>query len=383
MTASSGTPLTIFHLDDERGFRGGERQLIYLACALRAGGHENVICCRPGSELEREARRLGFEVLVLPFVFEFDPVSAGRLASASRRRTRAVVHAHTGHTVGVVALCRLLGGPPAIAHRRGNFPLRAGPSRWFKYNRVARVVTVSRAIAGILKRDGLPAQRIEVVPDCLPVSAEEWRWVGFDRPRFAPASPEQRTAARRALAGAFGIDPELSWVGNLAALVPLKDHATLIAAADAVVRRRPRTVFLIAGEGPERARLQADIERRALTRQVVLLGHQDAAALLDALDLFVLSSWSEGMGSVLLEAAASAVPAVATAAGGIPEVIEDGRTGLLVAPRDHESLAQAIVSLLDNPVLARQLATAALEAVPRFGLTATVLRMEAIYRAVV
>jgi hypothetical protein len=186
-------------------------------------------------------------------------------------------------------------------------------------------------------------------------------------------------AARGALTDAFGLDATKAWVGNLAALVPLKDHATLIASAEVVVRRRPDTVFLIAGEGSERARLQSEIERRGLAGRVVLLGHYDAAELFAAIDAFVLSSTREGMGSVLLEAASCGVPVAATAVGGIPEVVRDGHTGLLVAPRDPESLAVAIVRLLDEPDLATRLAAAAREELPRFGLAATVRRMEQIY----
>lgn len=379
MSPASSDRLTIFHLDDELGFRGGERQLLYLASALRAAGHDNIVCCRGGSALEPEARRQGFDVLVLPFAYEFDLVSARLLARAAKRRSRPVIHAHTGHTVGIAAACRLFGGPPAIAHRRGASRLRGGFSRWLKYDRVARVVAVSHAIEEILTRGGLAARRIAVVPDCIPVTGEEWQAAGFMSPRFAPASPERKAMARRALADAFGMDPEASWVGNLAALVPLKDHATLIAAAASVVRQKPDTVFLIAGEGPERERLQADIEHRGLTGRVVLLGHFDAAELFAAIDVFVLSSNREGMGSVLLEAASCGVAVAATAVGGIPEVVQDGHSGLLVPAGDHEALAGAITRLLDQPDLARQLCAAARAALPRFGLTATARLMEAIY----
>ncbi len=382
MNRAPADRLTIFHLDDERGFRGGERQLLYLASALKAGGHGNVVCCRRGSALESEARRQGFDVLALPFAFEFDPVSARRLARATRERHRPVVHAHTGHTVGIAVLCRLLGGPPAIAHRRGAAPLHGVFSRWFKYGRMARVVAVSHAIAELLKHGGLSAQQIAVVADCVPISPAEWAAAGYAQPRFGPPSPARRAVARRVIADAYGLSPDSAWVGNLAALVPLKDHATLIAAAEAVVNRRPDAVFLIAGDGPERTALEADIERRGLRGRVVLLGHYDAAELFAAIDVFVLSSRREGMGSVLLEAALCGVPVAATAVGGIPEVVRDGQTGLLVASRDHAGLSVAIMQLLDQPELAKRLAVAARAALPQFGLARTACQMEAIYYAV-
>src|SRR2546427_3512563 len=145
----AGDALTIFHVDGERGFRGGERQLLYLAAALRAKGHANIVGCRPGQELEREARRQGFETLALPFHFEFDLISAWKLGRAARGRSRAIVHAHTAHAAGIALVCRWLGGPPAVAHRRVDFPL--SPSSRFKYERMARLVVVSEAIARVLE----------------------------------------------------------------------------------------------------------------------------------------------------------------------------------------------------------------------------------------
>lgn len=371
---------TLYHVDGERGFRGGERQLLYLAAALRANGRRNVVYCRAGRELEAEARRQGFEVRGLPFFCELDLYSASRLA-ADARREDAVIHSHTGHAAGVGALASLA-GVPFVAHRRVDFPVGA-VARVFKYGCAARTVAVSQAIADILVGSGLPREKIAVVPDGIPVGAEENAWCQADADRYKPPTPEKRNHYRRILSEELRIDPAMTWIGNLAALVPHKDHDTLLAAAVLVLHKRPNARFIIAGRGPEEPRLAAAVERLGLAGKAFLVGHrEDAAPLLKSLDVYVQSSWGEGMGSVLIEAAACGVPRAATTAGGIPEVVADGETGLLVEPRNPEALADAIVRLIDDRALAKRLVERGLSGLGRFGLKRMAADMERIYDAI-
>jgi glycosyltransferase involved in cell wall biosynthesis len=367
----------VFHVDGERGLRGGERQLLYLAGALRARGRSGVVYARGGGELAAESARLGFETRALPFLGEWDPFSAARLAAAARREG-AVIHAHTAHAAGLAALAAL-SGAPWVAHRRVDFPVGALSAR-LKYARAGRTVAVSAAIAKLLREAGVPEVRLAVVPDGVPATAEESAWVGVDAERYRPPSAAQKSELKRALAEEFGLDPALPWIGNLAALVPHKDHDTLIAAALIVLLKRPNARFLIAGRGPEEARLAESIRRMGLSGKVLLVGHRpDPIPLLKSLDAYVQSSWGEGMGSVLIEAAACGVPVAATSAGGIPEVVAGEETGLLVLPRRPEALAEAIARLVDDRVLAARLAAAARDRLPRFGLARMAEDLEAVY----
>jgi glycosyltransferase involved in cell wall biosynthesis len=368
---------SIYHVDGERGFRGGERQLLYLAAALRARGRRNVVYARAGGELEAEARRQGFETRTLPFLNEWDPVSAWRLA-ADARREEAVIHAHTGHAAGLGALASLR-GVPFVAHRRVDFGV-GFLARTLKYGRAGKTVAVSKAIANILTGAGVPSAKVAVVPDGVPATADESGWAQCDGGRYKPPTSAERAGYRRALAEEFGLDPAASLIGNLAALVPHKDHDTLLAAALIVLLQRPKARFLIAGRGPEEARLRESVRRMGLEGKVLFLGHRDdAMPVLKALDVYVQSSWGEGMGSVLIEAAACGVPVAATTAGGIPEVVEDGVTGLLVLPRRPEALAQAVMRLLDDKPLAARLAERARAGLSRFGLARMAADMEKIY----
>lgn len=373
-------PRSVFHVDGERGFRGGERQLLYLACALRARGHRNVVACRSGSPLAKAAAALNLETLPLPFYSEWDPLSAWRLRRTAKRSSRPILHAHTAHAAGLCALASCCSTLPWLAHRRVDFPLTAGLSRRLKYQPAGRVVAVSRAIGKILSDSGLPPERIATVPDAIPVTPEECAWAAIAPGRLAPPPPEEKRGLRRELSREFEISENAPWIGNLAALVPHKDHDTLIAAALIVTMKRPETVFLIAGQGPEEGRLLGQIKRMGLLGKVLLLGQrEDPVPLLKSLDFFALSSWGEGMGSVLLEAAACGVPIAATSAGGIPEVLEDGQTGLLCPPRDPEALARNLLRLIAEPELALRLAQTARRRLADFSLGRMAERMEEIY----
>jgi len=361
-------PRPIYHLDGEAGFRGGERQLLYLAAALRARGRRGVICARAGGELEAEARRQGFETAGLSVLS-----LVGRA-----RKEGAVLHAHTSHAAGTAAWAAWA-GVPVVSHRRVDFPV-SGLSARLKYGAAGRIVCVSKAIAEIMSSAGAPAGKLSVIPDGLPVTAEESKWAGVEPGRFSPAPPAERLALRKALAGEFGFPSDSLLVGNLAALVPHKDHDTLIAAALIVLLKRPKVRFLIAGRGPEEASLIESIKRMGLLGKVILLGHRpDPLPLLKALDIYVQSSWGEGMGSVLIEAAACGIPVAATIAGGIPEVVSDGETGLLVSPRHPEGLAEILMRLIADSTLRDRLAAEGLARVCRFGLTRMANEMEKIY----
>ncbi|MBI5202947.1 MAG: glycosyltransferase [Elusimicrobia bacterium] len=338
--------------------------------------------CRRGSALEKEARLRGLAVMNLPFLGEWDPVSALKLRRAAESaETDAVLHAHTGHTAALAVLASKAGGPPCVVHRRVDFKLSGLLSRRLKYQAAGRVIAVSGAIGRLLEDQGMPPEKIAVVPDAIPADAAEAKTAGAEA--FSPASPAERASLRARLAEAWKADAEAPWIGNVAALVPHKDQANFLKAAAVVAKRRPNAVFWIVGEGPLRAELETLARRLGLGASVRFTGSQPRPQdWLRTLDVFALSSWGEGMGSVLLEALACGAPIAATTAGGIPEVVEDDRTALLVPPRDPEALGGAIARLLQEPPLARKLASAGLGQLERFSLAENADAVLKIYETV-
>ena len=148
-------------------------------------------------------------------------------------------------------------------------------------------------------------------------------------------------------------------VGNVAALVPHKGQRHLVEAARLVVREMPDARFVILGEGELREQLEKQVHEHHLEKHVWLPGFRtDVLGCIKGFDLFVMSSVTEGLGTSLLDAMACGRPIVATRAGGIPEIVEDGVNGLLVPVRDHHALADAIVRTLKDAALRQRMGEA-------------------------
>jgi glycosyltransferase involved in cell wall biosynthesis len=330
--------LRILHVDTARTWRGGQNQVLLTVLGQRRAGHDVTLACRRGGALERRAQIAGVATEALPFRGDVSPRATARLALLLRRLRPEVVQLHDPHGVSAARFARAAVRVPLVATRRVDFPLRSALSRW-KYRGCARVVAVSRAIAGVLERGGLSESVVRVVYEGVP-----------DR----PAQP----GGREALA-ALGIPPGARVVGNVAALVDHKDHRTLLAAAARVIAERSDAYFVIVGEGELRTALEEQAESLRLGGRLIFTGFRtDLDRLVPAFDVFCLSSHMEGLGTSVLDAMCFARPVVATAAGGIPEAVEDGVTGRVVRPRDAEALGDAILEVLGDPARAGALGRA-------------------------
>lgn len=164
---------------------------------------------------------------------------------------------------------------------------------------------------------------------------------------------------RRVLAE-FGFAEPDPVVGILGSLLPVKDHATFLRAARIVIDEMPGVRFLVIGDGPTRPELVALSSELRITANVHFAGtRSDVARLLGAIDVFALTSTTECFPMALLEAMACARPAVCTAVGGIPEMVNDGETGYLVPPKDPRQLAARLLSVLSDPPTAHRMGRAA------------------------
>lgn len=332
---SAREPLRVLHVDSARDWRGGQNQARLLARELEAvGGVEQGLVARRGSRLARESRALGLETFEVPWEAGFDPRAVAALSRLVRGRD--LVHAHSSHALQAALLALAASGAPAglVAARRLDYPLSA-PSVW---RRADLVLAVSTAVARVLEACRIEPSRVRVVHD------------GIDPAELRP--PEE--GRLRSAAGA-GADEPL--VGTAGALVGHKDHRTLVRAAARVAKDRSTVRFVVAGEGPLRPALEAEIRRLGLEDRFALPGHvPDVARSLGDLDLFVMPSREEGMGTAALEAMAAGVPTVVTRAGGLEDVA--GEALPTAAPEDPGALAAEIVRLLDDPEARRALGTA-------------------------
>jgi L-malate glycosyltransferase len=319
-------------VDSARTWRGGQNQVLLSARGMVARGHEVVVACQEGGPLGGRLREAGIGVASLRFRGDLSFGAAWRLHDLRLRFRPHVVHAHDPHALAAtlpVGMRRL------VASRRVDFPLKGRLSRW-KYAHCARIVGVSRAVLGVLREGGVDEARLRLVYEGVP-----------DRP---PA--EGGHAALREL----GLPGDALVVGNVAALTDHKDHDTLLRAAARVTRELPAARFVIVGEGERRDALLTLAGELGIAGQVTFAGFRtDLDRLLPAFDVFCLSSHMEGLGTSLLDAMCFGVPVVATAAGGIPEAVEDGVTGRVVPVRDPDALAAALVEVLGDETRRRAL----------------------------
>jgi glycosyltransferase involved in cell wall biosynthesis len=177
----------------------------------------------------------------------------------------------------------------------------------------------------------------------------------------------------------IGLAADIPLVGVVGRLDPIKDHLTLFRAFEAVRTVLPEARLLVVGDGPERERL----ENRAGDGVIFLGNRSDVPEILRALDLFILPSLNEGISNTILEAMATGIPIVATRVGGNPELVEDGRTGILVKAGDLQSIASAILRYLQHADLrARHGEAGRQNVLKRFSIEAMVRSYEAVYRRV-
>ncbi len=329
--------MNVLHIDEQRGWRGGEQQAAYLIRGLAQRGHAALVAGRTNEPF------VGYDYgeepiarIPAPFLGEVDLWTAWRLAKAVRRFNIDILHAHSSHAHTLACLARHLAGQgKVVVSRRVDFaPSNAPFSRW-KYRLPDRIVAISNRIADVLRQFGVDEARLRIVHSCI------------DPARFdvAPLPRDE-----------LGVPEGVPLLGNVAALVGHKDHATLLAAMPAVLSALPDLHLVIAGEGKLRPDVESLIAGLDIGGSVHLLGYRnDVPAILRTVDAFVLSSKEEGLGTSVLDAMACGLPVVATAGGGIPEMVEHERTGLLAPVQAPEALADAIVRVFREPNLAAAL----------------------------
>ncbi len=338
------------HIDTARTWRGGQNQVMLTVMGLRAAGHRAMLVAHPSGELRRRAEE-GLELVALAPDHELDLKAGWRLSRLLSRVTPDVVHAHDPHAVAMasVALSMLTRSTPPrlVASRRVDFRLKRNSfSRW-KSRQVDLFIASSDAIRDLLLQDGIDPGAVVTVH------------AGIDAERMAHLAPAN-------VHEAFWLPHGAPLIGNVAALVPHKGQRHLVDAMPLVIREVPDARLVILGEGELRPALEQQVKHLHLERHVVLPGFRpDVLALIKGVDVFVMSSETEGLGTSLLDAMAAGKPCVGTSVGGIPEVIEDGETGVLVPPRDPPALAEALIRLLKDAALAQRMGRAGLERVAK------------------
>ena len=347
----------------------GPLRVLWLVKSLNHGGAERllqVMASRVGGsavEVEVAYVRQSLDALV-PQIARHVPVHGlgarndrdlswlPRLRSLVRDRGIDIVHTHSPLTAAMARLA-VLDTPHVYTEHNvwDAYHPWTRRANALSYHRNEIVLAVSQGVASSIEQHALRWRRPPV--DVL--------YHGYDE-RAVQSGRRARATARRVL----HLPPDALVLGTAAIFRPQKRHALMVDAFARVANERPDAHLVLIGGGPLESQVRAQVARAGLGDRVVITGvRDDVPALLPALDVFVLSSRAEGLPVSLLEAMAAGVPAVSTAVGGVPEVVEDGVTGLLVPPEDVEALWSSMMRLAD-PERRRRFARAGMQRAMRY-----------------
>jgi len=372
---------TVVHVITKLELGGAQRNTLYTVEHLDGARWDKVLVCGEGGVLDEEARAgRTFRTLFVPsLVREMRPLrDAAALWSLWRvlRRLRpALVHTHSTKAGILGRIAARLAGAPVVIHTVHGFsfspfhpPLRRLLYRWAE--RLAaplttRFLAVSRANLeegvrlGLWRRD-----RVDLVRSG--ISIEKYR-----------GAPADRDRQRRAL----GLPEGAAVVGSVGNFKPQKGPMELLKAFALVARQVPEAHLVVAGDGPLRGEFEEGVRAHGLEDRVRLLGwRRDVPGLLQAFDVFLLTSLWEGLPRSLLQARAAGLPVVATAVDGSVEAVEEGVTGYLVPPRNPLAAAGRVLELLGDAGLRRRMGEAARDGLEEFGIERMVERQDEIYR---
>ena len=369
----SDAPPRLTHVVENLNRGGLERVVIDLVRAQRELGYDcEVVCLFEAGSLAAEVTAAGIPVHACDKRGGLDLGAIARLRGHLRRHRTQVLHTHNAVAhYHAVAAAMGLGIRRTVNTRHGMGVQQAGGRREWLFRRTLGRTDVVATVCEAARRDVLaqgliPAAKVVAIPNGIRLDA------------FEPA----HDAARAALVRELGLPQGTRLIGAVGRLNWAKDPVSLVRAFRAVRERHPATALVWIGDGALRTEVEAAATAEAVADRVILLGDRsDVPRLLTGLDLYAMSSLTEGYSIALLEACAAGLPIVATDVGGNGEIVRDGVNGLLVPARDPQSLAQALIDLCGDPVRCSRMGLAGREwALDAATMVAMAKRYAAAYR---
>ena len=331
---------TVLHTEASPGLGGQEVRTLNEARWTAERGWRVLLACQPDGRLLGRAREAGVETAPIRMRGPLDPMGLAALVRLIRRERVDLVHTHSSIDAWLGGMAARLCRVPVVRTRHVSIAIRRGLNPVYRWL-ADRVITSGEAIRQVVVGAGAPPERVIAIP--------------------AGVNLEAFPFGRRAPDTARELDLGSPVIGSVAMFRGSKGHPQLLQAFAQVREKRPSASLLLVGDGIRRAWVQQLAHAAGLAESVVFTGFRpDVPALLGTMDCFVLASTrTEGVPQALLQAFATGVPVVASRIGGIPEVVTDEETGLLVESDSVPALVAAIGRVLDDPDASARRARAA------------------------
>lgn len=358
--------LNILHIDTEKNWRGGQQQVFYLHESLVNQGINSVLVCNKSSELKKKCEAKNLPFFEQSMIGEIDIFSAYRIAKYCKKNNITIIHAHSAHALSIALLTKVI-YPKAylIGVRRVDFSIGKNYFSKIKYNnkRLDRIVCISDFIKSVLIKDGINPQKLQTIRS------------GADVTKFNDLIHDKKIRDN------LGIDQNEFLIGTVAAFAGHKDYPNLIKAFQLVSKKVENVKLCCVGDGPLFEKIKTLVNDLKLEKDIIFPGFtNNIGKYLKSFDLFVLASKKEGLGTSIIDAMSVGLPIVATNTGGIPELIENGKNGILVEPKKSDELANAIVDLIINQDQREIIGKNALQNVFKYSIETTVNKNIELYK---
>lgn len=327
--------MRILHTEWSDGWGGQEKRILSEMLGMRNRGHQIRLATRPSCLLGQEASKVGIPVDHVPFGGKFHLPSIMQIKDIVRREGIDIINTHSGIDSWVGGIAARLAGGTLVRTRHLNLPLHRN---WINFVHYLphRVVTCGNAMRSkLIVEHGFPPEMVVSIP------------TGIDFSSFHPSRAGSDMRAELGL-------PADAWVVLMVAVIRrVKRHEIAIRGFAEFLLDNPKAVLLLCGDGPLREATEQLCRELGIERSVLFLGHRDDVPnVMAAADVLLLTSESEGIPQAISQGLGLGLPVVATAVGGVPELVQDGETGLLVPPEQPSAVTAALCKLAGDPELA-------------------------------
>lgn len=357
----------ILHVSTPGSWRGGEQQLYYLYEELDAQNIEQYLICNSIGQLYKRTFANRWNIIPFKIRTGLDIGFAYEIKHLCKTLNVTAVHTHDSraHTFAILARVLFRNKTPLVVSRRVDFTIGKSAFSKFKYNHpaIAKIICVSDAIKEVMRPSIKDETKLCTIHS------------GIDFKKF-------NVATSNYLKSTFNVPKGYKIVANISAIAPHKDYFTFVNTAKMLIESGVKAKFFIIGDGKEKRKVEEYVAQLNLLDEIYFTGFvKHIIPIMKSIDVLLITSKTEGLGTTILDAFACKIPVVATRAGGIPEIVQDGVTGLTAEVEDVKQLAKHVTTILNDGELRMELTQKALTVLQDFSRENTAKKTLEIYKS--